>query len=345
MEDSRSSRGGTGPSVARGELSNRAGEPEGRRGKVLRWEEAARGSRGGGAFRGALHNLKARERSLAREARVAPGLFAELEALPPRRRRLLAGNGRRFRNWALTELVIDDCHRSAARDPEHARELGKLAVVLAARLRVEVYGSGLVEDMRARAWACLGNARRLAGDLNGAEEAFRRAESHLWNGSCDPLEEGTFFDLKASLRHAQSRFGEAAELLDAAGASFRKVQDLHLEGRTEARRGLVWARRGRADEAIPRLERGLEWLDADREPAVVAQLRLALADLLIGEGRLFEARHHLAEARLLEPADHPDLDGLPSLEEVERKLHGALLCASAGEAHGDDGVAGGGIRF
>jgi tetratricopeptide (TPR) repeat protein len=65
----------------------------------------------------------------------------------------------------------------------------------------------------------MGNARRVHGDLPGAEEAFLRSDE-LWEAgaSADPglLDASRLLDLKASLRSYQGRLDEALILLDQA---------------------------------------------------------------------------------------------------------------------------------
>ena len=85
------------------------------------------------------------------------------------------------------------------------------------------YGGERIADLRARAWAFVGNACRLRFDFQGAEEAFRQAPHNSKKGTRDGLEQAIFLDLKASLRRGQRRFDESAcELL-------RRAVDLFLE--------------------------------------------------------------------------------------------------------------------
>ena len=61
-------------------------------------------------------------------------------------------------------------------------------------------------DLSGRAWAVLGNVRRIQSDLSGADEALERAFEELEQGSGDPQEESRAWEFLGSLRRDQRRF-------------------------------------------------------------------------------------------------------------------------------------------
>jgi tetratricopeptide (TPR) repeat protein len=83
------------------------------------------------------------------------------------------------------------------------------------------------------AWACLGNACRVASDLRRAEEALDEAEARLRRSGGEAYAEAQIFSYRASLRNSQGLFREAVKLRDRALAIYREAKDRHLE---EARR-------------------------------------------------------------------------------------------------------------
>ena len=90
----------------------------------------------------------------------------------------------------------------------------------------------LIEDLRARAWGYIGNARRVRSDLHAAEGAFEEAYLQLEKGTEDPLERAILLDLEASLRRDQRRFDEAYKLLRRAISIFLQSGQKHRAGRS-----------------------------------------------------------------------------------------------------------------
>jgi transcriptional regulator with XRE-family HTH domain len=144
----------------------------------------------------------------------AARFWAHVEGLPPhRRRRAVELSPRASRSWALAERLCHESERAASSTAAEALDLADLALRVAQR----VEGG---EDWRCQiqgyAWAYVGNARRAAKDLAGADAAFVTAWE-LWRDSSAPeagvLAEWRMLSLEASLRRDQRRFPEALELL------------------------------------------------------------------------------------------------------------------------------------
>jgi hypothetical protein len=114
-----------------------------------------------------------------------------------------------------------------------------LAVHVADRIAEgDLFEECWVYQLRSLAWAALGNARRVQGDLNGAELSFDVADS-WWEAGTQSAEdalgyEPVVLDLKASLRLAQRRFPEAFKLLAGAVELFLhgEHRDPHRAGRS-----------------------------------------------------------------------------------------------------------------
>lgn len=124
-------------------------------------------------------------RAAARERDEALGLLAELLRHPPERRELLVRNSRRFRNLPLSGLLLQQGCRDSAADPWEGERLALLALALVESLDPFWYGERVLADARERCWMVVGDARRLAADLQGAEDAFRQAEAALRLGTGD----------------------------------------------------------------------------------------------------------------------------------------------------------------
>ena len=207
-----------------------------------------------------------RESAVAKERAAAPGLFVELMKLTAEQRLLLVRNSPRFQTWGFCELLVEQCLERAVKHPGDVEDLVRLALDVAARLDKSYYPEGLIQDLQARAWAYLGNARRVGSDLKGAEKAFREAEKLLRKGSHDPVELAIFLDLKASLRRSQRRFEDALRLLRRAVTIFRRTGHSHRAGRSLVNMDLIHCYAGHPEKGIPLLYQAIELIDADLEP-------------------------------------------------------------------------------
>ena len=249
--------------------------------------------------------VKDRELAVARERAAAPGLFVELLRLSPERQLLFIRNSPRFRTWGLCELFLERCRETAIQNPAGAEDLALLALEISVRLEPSCHRVGLIQDLQARAWSHVGNARRVKSDFPGAEEAFRKAEALLRQGSRDPVEYALFLDLKASLRRGQRRFDDALKLLRRAVAIFRRTGHAHRAGRCLVSMDLIHCYAGRPEQGIPLLREAIQLIDSDREP----RLRLCACHNLIHNlteiGRYKEAQKIYQEIRPLY-RDFPD---------------------------------------
>ncbi|HSK76708.1 MAG TPA: hypothetical protein VLQ45_09640 [Thermoanaerobaculia bacterium] len=155
----------------------------------------------------------------AADIQKAEELFRSLSSLSLKERRGLIEAFPKFWSWALAERVCAASLKSASHKVEEALELAELAVSIAERAPG---AASWRSRLLGYCWAHVANARRVANDLAGADETFARAW-HLWGegaeSSPDLLDEWLLPAMEASLRRAQRRFTEAAELLALARTS------------------------------------------------------------------------------------------------------------------------------
>jgi hypothetical protein len=196
------------------------------------------GEDGGGA-RSLLASLSRLRSALDRERAAAPRLVGELLALPPERREEWLLQDPRFHTWGVSELLLA---KSLEAEEPAAGSLAALVLAGTERLDPALHPPPVVGDLRARAWAALGEARRRQGDLGGAEEALRAAAACLAQGTGDPLVEARLLEFEAAVRRAQGRAGETAALLKQAAARYRQVGETQLLERALAEREAI--RRG-----------------------------------------------------------------------------------------------------
>lgn len=252
----------------------------------------------GQAFEAAARSLRGQALSLAGERDAAADRAAELTAATASERETLLRE-ERFQTWGLFELLVDRAQEAGVQEPVRARELAGLALRVGEVLSPFRYRRELVEDLRARAWAYLGNACRLTSDLRGAAEAFAAAEEHLQRGTGDPVERAIVLDRRASLERDLRRFGEARATLEKAVGLFLRNGERHRAGRSLINLSLVHSYAGETEESIEALYRSLALIDAEQEPRTGLCARHNLAGYLADAGRPEEALRLYRETRPL----------------------------------------------
>jgi tetratricopeptide (TPR) repeat protein len=244
----------------------------------------------------ALSSVQVWETCYARERAEAAGLVAELLTHPAERRELIACNSPRFQTWGVYERLIAESWDQTFASSEQAESLAALALRLSEHLEAN-YGTAAIEDLRARAWAYIGNARRTRSDLAGAGEAFRHAHTHLSQGTRDPVELALFLDLFASLLRAQRHFQLSMRLLQRAFSIYLSVGDRHRAGRILICMDYVHHQAGNPEQGIPLLYQALQLIDPAQEPLLLLCVVHNLADDLTEVGRFMEAQKIFSKSR------------------------------------------------
>lgn len=151
------------------------------------------------------------------ERRLGAEIWAEvLRPLDAGGRLLAVRNEPGFCCWGLHERVLQEAVQVVRKAPVEAVDLAHLALVIAEALDARVYGEERIQDLRAAAWSALGNAKRLAGDFSGAQDALHAAEEALGRGTGDPLEKANAISIRASLQADLGDLEGAAKTLDRA---------------------------------------------------------------------------------------------------------------------------------
>jgi tetratricopeptide (TPR) repeat protein len=245
------------------------------------------------------------------EGTDAPDQWRQLQALPYDQQLRQVEDEGGLQTWALCRLLLRQSLEATLHHPELAVRLAFLAVKIALHLG-DAYDRDWVTDLRALAFAYLGNARRVLGELQSADDAFHEARSHLRHGGTgNPRIEAEILDLEASLRRAQCRFEEALDLLDRVVSTYTsedaEVRDLHLAGQALVKKASTLEQRGEVDQAIPILREAAEMIVEERDPRLVLCLEHNLILVLAAAGQ-----HQEAAARL------------PQVQELARRLGNEL---------------------
>jgi tetratricopeptide (TPR) repeat protein len=231
------------------------------------------------------------------EWQEAPDLLRRLEELPLRDRHRKIQMDEGFHTWGLCQLLLQRSREVISEDPALALTRAELAVEVTGQLSA-AYDPGWVLDMRARAYAHLGNARRVLGELWSAEAAFRDAETCLERSATgNGWVEAEIVDLKSSLCQDQRRFDEALGLLDRALGLYREEDDARGIGKVLVKRGNLFREKGDLEQAIDFLRESLREIDAADAPRLSAAARHNLLYCLTEAGRFEEAWKLVPEVR------------------------------------------------
>jgi tetratricopeptide (TPR) repeat protein len=248
------------------------------------------------------------ERIAVFEGPQAPELFAQISNLPFDEQLSLVRDDESFQTWGFCQFLLKKSLDAAFEDPARSVNYADLAVKISQYLD-DAYDPYWVLDLRAKASAYLGNARRVLGELRSAESAFRDAQGFLAESMTGNTQvEAEVLDLKASLRREQRSFAEAIELLDRAATLYQELGDSHKVGRALINKAKALEESGALEEAIELLPRALELIDPLREPRLMVYGRHNLLAFLLAAGRFEEAAHLFPEiqdlfSRIARPLD------------------------------------------
>lgn len=243
------------------------------------------------------------------------------------------------------DLLLAGSHESRFSDPARMVYLAELAEAAANRLSPDELPSEAIADVRARVWAELGNAYRLADALDRSHRAFELALDCYERGTGDSELLALIVDRFASLLSHLRREPEAFPLLDRLASLYESRGDRHLAGRTLILRGALAANSGDPSACIAYTSKGLTWVSPAREPALIP---VATHNLLNGATAL---GHFSLVAHLIPKVRHL-YEGSPLLLLRLRWLEGRVAegmdeLAAAEEAYREarDGFSAAGLEF
>lgn len=178
-------------------------------------------------------------------------------------------------------------------DRERMVDLACAAVRVARSLNARKYGVEQVMDLQCRARAELGNAYRVAGQLDQAFDCFVHATRLHENGTKDTALRVRLLNLQASLAADRRQFGLACLVFGYIHDYYLGEGDDHLAGRALIKRGLYTGYSGEPEQALRLLQQGLKLIDADREPDLVLSAVHNQLCFLVEAGHFDKARKHL----------------------------------------------------
>jgi hypothetical protein len=185
--------------------------------------------------------LSAAEERLERERRQAPILVARLAAANPIDRMVCLADPE-FQTWGVGELLVAASEEACDIDLPRAEQLAHLALALVATLYPPNQPAALIEDLRARGWAALGEVKRRKREFDAAEEALHTAARALVRGTGDLLVEARLLEFEARLRLDGERPLEAESLLRQASSRLRQAGEFEQWQRITALRAAILER-------------------------------------------------------------------------------------------------------
>jgi tetratricopeptide (TPR) repeat protein len=287
---------------------------------------------------------KKKVEKIAQARREASDLWERLRQFPPEDRRNMATVFPTYRTWALAERIAHESVRRAAHDADEALALTDLALHIASLVEGDPAWRALLQGY---VWLFVGNARRVANDLAGADEAFAEARRLCAEGAAadpDILDPSRHLDLEASLRKDQQRYPEALALLDESLAVNQGNGD-EVVARLLLKKEHVFERMGDHEGALAVLAAATPHVERSGSRQFRFALHFNTADNLYQLGRFSEAADLLDTIQELADEEGSrlnlirvlwlrgrvaagqgrDAEALASLEAVEREFTDRLL--------------------
>ena len=262
-------------------------------------EEAGDEPRAGlyaGLFQRVSAHLGEEEVRAGQERERAAVLYDELMGMEPSLREGRILGDPRFASFALAEILLGAALEVRPDDRAASRELAHLGLVVADALDPALYGTGLLEDLKARGWAYLGES--WAGMAHPASrEAFRLAESHLRRGTGDPLEEAEILALSAEACFDRAEVAEAQRRVDEAAKIYLLAGERGHLGEALAAKARLAKRSGDHRAAVELLREALTLLLGQAPARRLAEIGFDLARSLQLTGSPDEAWTEIAHAR------------------------------------------------
>jgi tetratricopeptide (TPR) repeat protein len=184
---------------------------------------------------------------------------------------------------------------------DHSRMIGlaQAAIRAARTLDARKFGVERIMDLQCRAWAELGNAYRVAGQLDTAFDSLAHATRLHDEGTGDAALRIRLLNLQASLAADRRQFGLAKLVFGYIHNHHLREGDNHLAGRALIKMGINTGYSGEPEEAVRLLQEGLTLIDQEREPSLVLSAVQSQLLFLVEAEDFRKARNHLFSTRKL----------------------------------------------
>jgi transcriptional regulator with XRE-family HTH domain/ribosomal protein L20 len=231
---------------------------------------------------------------LAEDRRRAGEVWDALRQLTPQERKKVVDVAGEHLGWAVCERLCEESAKAGADKAERAVEIAGLA------LRVAEQNPGPESaQLQGYAWAFVGNARRVQGNLPDADRAFVRSREMWQKGEAagpTPLDGTRILGLEASLRLYQGRVEDAIALLNRALTLMKTGE---TRGRLLIQKAIGLLVAGKHEASIEALTEAASSFAEANPTRLVFSVRFNIAVNLCLSGRYCEAEALLSSVRKL----------------------------------------------
>lgn len=245
-------------------------------------------------------------------------LLAELLEAPDPRATVEADE--RFQSPSLATLLLERCADESVSSDRLLEFLAGLACAIAAQPGPTWFKAPLREELQAEAIGYFAEARRIRGDLKGAEEILLEASGALAEAPADSRERATLLFRLAAVRIDHGSTDEALALYMRAASLFEEVGDLVWLARSRASEGRLRFSLGEAETALPPLLEALDLTPAE-DLVSIALNRFFLALCYRDLENQTRAQEEIGRIRELLPRLPESMQQLP---ELLSKLEGLM---------------------
>jgi tetratricopeptide (TPR) repeat protein len=243
----------------------------------------------------------------------------------------------RFHTREFIDLLGEQYLIASRANRQRGVEVAELAV-LSVETSAEALGAA-AHDLRALAYAWVANAKRLAVDYDGADEAITEAEK-AWATPCEARDPGVGAEIvlfKGSLRFNQRRFEEAVDLLNHAIKESRLAGAMRVLAQALLLRACVIDYARLPAPVLPDLQQALRALQDLDEPRLTVGTHMILGYSYIVAGQYAHALKEVTQAWALW-AEIPESERDPLLPPLLRwneglARHGLGELAAAGDLY------------
>ena len=243
---------------------------------------------------------------LDEETERANAIWLELKMASAEKQRQLIRSCPRFYTNALFELL----GRKSREEGRDNRDRGvRIAELALESLLVNEQYSLLDADepvdlerfsnLKAQAWAWIGNARRMALDMSGAEKAFDLALAYLPPQNKSRRIVAEIHHLRACLRWFQNRYDEALQFENRAIPLLRLIGDPHPLAEALLTRAAIQHSAGNYADSLPDLQESLRLIDEKQAPYLMLTAYHHLAETSTRCSNVEQAKNLLPKAKLL----------------------------------------------
>ena len=230
------------------------------------------------------------------EERRSKAELQELLALPQAERIAQVNRARtRFRSPALGALLLEESQKRLPAEPEASYDLARVADAVSFYLP-----EAESIEVKTRAFAFMGNAQRILGDLREAERLFAFARRLVRiQGVTDHLVVAELDGMEASLRRDQRRFEDAELLLTRSILLYQLARAPAEAARSLLILGALYNQQGDPAKAAAATRRAQKTLHPEEEPRLYLCACHNLAGYLCEAGEFREAQAALDQSREL----------------------------------------------